>query len=61
VTLPLKPVLGRTVRVTLEGRAEEGGGMRLTEVANQANTATGTRGVPASTLSIVEAEFYERP
>jgi hypothetical protein len=61
VTLPLKPVLGRTVRVTLEGRAEEGGGMRLTEVANQANTATGARSVPASTLSIVEAEFYERP
>jgi hypothetical protein len=35
--------------------------MRLTEVANQANTATGTQGVSTSRLAIVEAEFYERP
>jgi hypothetical protein len=61
VTLPLAPVDGRTVRIVLAGTAEEGGGMRLTEVANQANTATGTAGVPAAALSIVEAEFYERP
>jgi hypothetical protein len=61
VTLPLKPVQGRSVRIALDGRAQEGGGMRLTEVANQANTATGTKGVSTSTLSIVEAEFYERP
>jgi hypothetical protein len=61
VTLPLTPVQGRTVRIVLAGKAEEGGGMRLTEVANQANTATGTKGVSTATLSIVEAEFYERP
>jgi hypothetical protein len=61
VTLPLKPVQGRTVRIVLAGQAEEGGGMRLTEVANQANTATGAKGVSTATLSIVEAEFYERP
>ena len=61
VTLPLKPVQGRTVRIVLAGKAEEGGGMRLTEVANQANTATGSEGVSTATLSIVEAEFYERP
>jgi hypothetical protein len=61
VTLPLKPVQGRTVRIVLAGKAEEGGGTRLTEVANQANTATGTQGVSTATLSIVEAEFYERP
>jgi hypothetical protein len=61
VTLPLAPVEGRTVRIVLAGTADEGGGMRLTEVANQANTATGTAGVPAAALSIVEAEFYERP
>jgi hypothetical protein len=61
VTLPLAPIEGRTVRIVLAGKAEEGGGMRLTEVANQANTATGTAGVPAAALSIVEAEFYERP
>jgi hypothetical protein len=61
VTLPLKPVQGRTVRIVLDGQAQEGGGIKLTEVANQANTATGTKGVSTSTLSIVEAEFYERP
>jgi hypothetical protein len=61
VTLPLTPVQGRSVRIVLTGTAEEGGGMRLTEVANQANTATGAKGVSTATLSIVEAEFYERP
>jgi hypothetical protein len=61
VTLPLKPVPGRSVRIVLAGEAQEGGGMRLTEVANQANTATGTQGLATSTLSIVEAEFYEKP
>ena len=60
VTLPLKPVQGRTVRIVLDGQAQEGG-IGLTEVANQANTATGTKGVSTATLSIVEAEFYERP
>jgi hypothetical protein len=59
--LPLAPIEGRTVRIVLAGKAEEGGGMRLTEVANQANTATGAAGVPAAALSIVETEFYERP
>jgi hypothetical protein len=49
------------VRIALAGKAEEGGGMRLTEVANQANTATGSAHVSTSTLSIVEAEFYETP
>ena len=61
VTLPLAPSQGRSVRIVLAGKAEEGGGMGLTEVANQANTATGTQGVSTATLSIVEAEFYERP
>lgn len=60
VTLPLDGAEGRTVRIVLAGQAQEGGGMRLTEVANQANTATGTQGVSTATLSIVEAEFYER-
>jgi hypothetical protein len=61
VTLPLQSVQGRTVRIELAGRAEEGGGIKLTEVAHQANTATGTKGVSTAVLSIVEAEFYERP
>jgi hypothetical protein len=52
---------GQDVRIVLAGKAEEGGGMKLTEVANQANTATGTKGVSTSVLSIVEAEFYEKP
>jgi len=60
VALPLDGAEGRTVRIVLAGAAQEGGGMRLTEVANQANTATGTQGVSTATLSIVEAEFYER-
>ena len=59
VTLPLDGTEGRTVRIVLAGTAQDGGGMRLTEVAHQANTATGTQGVSAATLSIVEAEFYE--
>jgi hypothetical protein len=63
VTLPLKAQArpGQEVRIVLAGKAEEGGGMKLNEVANQANTATGTRGVSTSVLSIVEAEFYEKP
>lgn len=63
VTLPLTPQArpGQEVRIVLDGKAEEGDGMKLTEVASQANTATGTKEVSASVLSIVEAEFYERP
>jgi beta-galactosidase len=62
VTLPLEQgAPGREVRIVLEGKAQEGGGMQLTEVANGANTATGTKGVSTSVLSIVEAEFYEKP
>jgi hypothetical protein len=49
------------VRIVLAGTAEEGGGVRLSEVGNQAYTAPGTQGVSTSTLSIVEAEFHERP
>lgn len=60
-TLALKPVKGQAVRIVLAGAAQEGGGATLTEVANQANTATGTKGVSTAVLSIVEAEFYEKP
>ena len=59
VTLPLESAEGTAVRIVLAGTAQDGGGMRLTEVANQANTATGTQGVAANALSIVEAEFHE--
>jgi len=35
--------------------------MQLTEVANQGNITTGTKGVSTPVLSVVEAEFYEKP
>jgi hypothetical protein len=65
VTLALKPLAGQrkgsTVRIALEGTAEDGGGVNLTEVANQANVDTGEKGLSKGALSIVEAEFYELP
>ena len=63
VTLPLasQATPGQEVRIVLAGKAQEGGAMQLSEVANQANTATGAKGVSTAVLSIVEAEFYEKP
>jgi hypothetical protein len=65
VTLALKPLAGQrkgsTVRIALEGTAEDGGGVNLTEVANQANVDTGEKGLSKGALAIVEAEFYELP
>jgi beta-galactosidase len=61
VTLPLKPRMGSTVRIALDGKVDEAGAIKLTEVANQANVDTGSKAVSKSALSIVEAEFYERP
>lgn len=61
VTLPLAPRRGSTVRIALDGKVDEAGAIRLTEVANQANADTGAAALPNTALSIVEAEFYERP
>jgi len=61
VTLPLKAKKGSQVRIVLEGAVDQAGAIRLTEVANQANVDTGSKATPKGALSIVEAEFYERP
>jgi beta-galactosidase len=61
VTLPLAPHRGTTVRIALSGAADEAGAIKLTEVANQANVDTGGKALSKNALSIVEAEFYERP
>jgi beta-galactosidase len=59
ITLPLKPVHGRVVRMELTGNATDSDSMKLVEVANQKNTDTGANRAPAGVLSIVEAEFYQ--
>ncbi len=61
VTLALKPRSGSSVRIALDGKADEAGAIRLTEVANQANVDTGGKGLAKNALSIVEAEFYTAP
>jgi len=61
VTLPLKARKGSRVRIVLDGAVDQAGAIQLTEVANQANVDTGSKATPKGALSIVEAEFYERP
>jgi beta-galactosidase len=61
VTLPLKPRRGSSVKVELNGVAEENNVIKLTEVANQAIVDTGSNQTPKGVLSIVEIEFYRAP
>jgi beta-galactosidase len=61
VTLPLQARKGSQVRIVLDGAIDQDGAIKLTEVANQANVDTGSKATPTGALSIVEAEFYERP
>jgi beta-galactosidase len=61
VTLPLKPQRGSSVKVELNGVAEENNVIKLTEVANQAIVDTGANQTPKGVLSIVEIEFYRAP
>ncbi len=61
VTLPLKPRMGSSVKVELDGAAEESNTIKLTEVANQAIVDTGANQTPKHVLSIVEIEFYRAP
>jgi beta-galactosidase len=61
VTLPLAGTAGQTVRIALNGMADETNAIKLTEVANQAIADTGANQTPKGVLSIVEAEFYELP
>nr|WP_315249743.1 DUF4982 domain-containing protein [uncultured Duganella sp.] len=61
VTLPLKPHRGSNVKVELVGETQDKDAIKLTEVANQANTDTGANRTPKGVLSIVEIEFYRAP
>jgi beta-galactosidase len=61
VTLPLKSRKGSSVRIELNGVADESNAIKLTEVANQAIADTGANRTGKGTLSIVEAEFYRAP
>ncbi|HEX9045756.1 MAG TPA: discoidin domain-containing protein, partial [Verrucomicrobiae bacterium] len=58
VTLPLKPVLGRTVRVELVGAIDDRDGFGMVEVTGKRlpdAAAAGAKGV----LEVIEAEVYE--
>jgi beta-galactosidase len=59
VTLPLKPVSGRSVKIELIGTASDNDSIKLVEAANQANVDTGADRTSKGVLAIVEAEFYE--
>jgi beta-galactosidase len=59
VTLPLKPVSGKIVKVELVDAAQIGDGFNFTELQNQANASTGDERQGRGTLSIVEIELYE--
>jgi beta-galactosidase len=59
VTLPLKPALGRVVRVQLVGKGDVVDGFgAITELADQGNAADGPP-VARGELGIVEIEFHE--
>jgi len=59
VTLPLKPVIGRNVKISLASAASAREGFNITELENQQNAATGDERAGSGTLGLVEVEFYE--
>ena len=59
VTVPLKPMSGRAVKIELIGVTSDSDSIHLQEVANQANSDTGADRTSKRALAIVEAEFYE--
>jgi beta-galactosidase len=59
ITLPLKAVMGRNLKVELTGDASARDGFNITELANQQNAATGGERSGSGTLGIVEFECYE--
>lgn len=62
MTLPLTPHPGGTVKLALDGVADESNALiKLTEVTNQAIVDTGANQTPKGVLSIVEIEFYKAP
>ncbi len=61
VTLPLKPVAGRSLKIELTGAARRRSGPADTELENQQNVATGGERAGPGMLGIVEFECYEVP
>jgi len=61
VTLPVKPVQGKSVKVELVDGAAVGDAFNITELQNQENASSGDERQGRGTLSIVEFECYELP
>jgi len=59
VTLPFKPVTGKTVKIELLGNSKDKDEFKLVEVANQTIADTGANRLPNGVLAIIETEFYE--
>jgi beta-galactosidase len=59
VTLPLRAVTGRTLKIQLTKAASSQDPFNMTELENQKNASTGDEQTGRGTLAIVEAEFYE--
>jgi beta-galactosidase len=61
VTLPLRPVTGKNLRIELLRAATTQDAFgSMSELADQKNASTGSERLGRATLSIIEAEFYER-
>ncbi len=58
VTLVLKPVEGKRLKIELTGGSTSRDAFALSEVANEKNASTGDEKIGKGTLTIVEAEFY---
>ena len=58
VTLPLKPVKGKTVRIALAGAVDDKDGFGLVEVTGRKLPDTAGAAAPGA-LEVVEVEFYE--
>jgi beta-galactosidase len=61
VTLALKPVTGRSMKIELIKGADVREGFNITELDNSKNDATKSEDNAGGTLSIVEFECYEKP
>jgi beta-galactosidase len=61
VTLPLKPVTGKNLKIELIKSAETREGFNITELEPQSGGSNNPNDEPSGTLSIVEFECYEVP
>ncbi len=61
VTLPLRPLSGRTLKIELIGGTDTRDGFNITELQNPQNAATGAARSGSGTLGIVEIECYGVP